>query len=216
MRDTFHHEALSRGKEAIARLSGVRLFVCGAGAVGSNLVDNLVRQGFRQITVVDSDRVEPHNVNTQTFTKDDIGAPKVEVVQAEAFRAVGAEVSVHAARLTGANVEKLVRGADLVIDGFDNHDSRRVVAEHCRANGISCLHVGLHDNYCEIVWNEVYRVPRDVAEGDVCDYPLARNLVLFAVALASECAVRFALHGTRESYSFTMKDLRVNREREAP
>ena len=43
MRDAFHHEILYRGEEALARLAAVRLAVCGAGAVGSNLVDNLVR-----------------------------------------------------------------------------------------------------------------------------------------------------------------------------
>jgi hypothetical protein len=47
---------------------------------------------------------------------------------------------------------------------------------------------------------------------DVCDYPLTRNLVQFAVALASEAVVRFALEGARENRSFSLRDLRVNAE----
>jgi len=39
MRDAFHHEALYRGQDALSRLSAVRLTICGAGAVGSNLVE---------------------------------------------------------------------------------------------------------------------------------------------------------------------------------
>ena len=45
---------------------------------------------------------------------------------------------------------------------------------------------------------------------DVCEYPLARNLIQFAVALASEVIVRFAVEGVQQSYSFTLRDLCVN------
>ena len=58
MRDKFYHEGLYRGDNALEKLGQIRLTVCGAGAVGSNLVNNLVRQGIRKITVIDFDRVE--------------------------------------------------------------------------------------------------------------------------------------------------------------
>ena len=41
---------------------------------------------------------------------------------------------------------------------------------------------------------------------------MARNLIQFAVAVASEAIVRYALHGERRSYSFTLQDLRINVE----
>ena len=47
---------------------------------------------------------------------------------------------------------------------------------------------------------------------DVCDYPLARNLIQFAVALASEAVVRFVLEGQRQDHSFTLRDLQINVE----
>lgn len=96
----------------------------------------------------------------------------------------------------------------LVIDMFDNSTSRRMVQEHCRSLGLPCLHVGLHADYAEVIWDEHYRVPQDVA-GDVCDYPLARNLILLAVAVASEVVVRFAIHGRREDYSLTLRDFSI-------
>jgi hypothetical protein len=207
-----HHEILYRGDEALARLAETRLVVCGAGAVGSNLVDNLVRQGFRRLTVIDFDRVEANNVGTQTYAESDTGAYKVAVLEAEVYRAVGVEIDAVRQRLTERNVAKLLRGADLVIDGFDNHDARALVTEHCESSGISCLHVGLSADYAEVVWNEGYRVPQDVdLEGaDVCDYAMARNLIQFAVTLASEAIVRFVLEGERQSYSFTLGDLQIN------
>jgi molybdopterin/thiamine biosynthesis adenylyltransferase len=212
--DTLHHETLYRGSDALSRLAEVQLTVCGAGAIGSNLVDNLVRQGLRHVTVIDDDRVEAHNVGTQTYAESDVGAFKVEVLQAEVFRAVGVEISAVRKRLEARNVGKLLAGADLVVDGFDNHASRALVTEHCRAERVPCVHVGLSADYAEVVWNEGYRVPRDVTEEatDVCDYPLARNVIQFAVALASEAVVRFILTGERQSYSFTLRDLRINAE----
>jgi hypothetical protein len=65
--------------------------------------------------------------------------------------------------------------------------------------------VGLYADYCEAIWDEHYRVPNDVA-GDVCEYPLARNLVLFAVALASELLVRYVLDGKMQNFSGTLTD----------
>lgn len=213
MRESFHHEALYRGKEALARLSQARLVVCGAGAVGSNLVDNLVRQGFRSIRVIDDDRVESHNVGTQTYGAGDVGAFKAEVLQADVFRAVGVEIEAERKRLTEKNADKLLEGADVVVDGFDNTASRRLVTESCRKSGTACLHVGMSADYAEVLWNEGYRVPREGAGGvDVCDYPLARNLTQFAVALASEALVRYVLTGHRQNTSFTLNDLRINIE----
>lgn len=81
MSELFLHEALYRGADALERLGRPRVTVCGAGAVGSHLVDNLARQGVRHLTVIDSDRVEAHNVGTQTYVQGDAGAFKVEMLQ---------------------------------------------------------------------------------------------------------------------------------------
>jgi tRNA A37 threonylcarbamoyladenosine dehydratase len=217
MRETFYHEALYRGEEALRKLAQTRLAVCGAGAVGSNLADNLVRQGFCRVTVIDFDRIEAHNVGTQTYAESDVGAFKVEILQAEIFRAVGVEIEAVRQRLTARNVDRLLSEADLVVDGFDNHESRALVTEHCRARGIPCVHAGLSADYAEVLWNDTYRTPQDVlAEGaNVCDYPLARNLIQFAVALTCETVLRFVLEGTQQGYSFTLRDLRINLEGEA-
>lgn len=214
MQDKFHHETHYRGAATLQKLAALRITVCGGGAIGSNLVDNLTRQGFQQLCVIDDDRIEAHNVGTQTYAASDVGAFKVEVLQAEVFRSVGLEIKAVRKRLNEANVAKLLKGAQLVVDSFDNHVSRATVTAHCRAAQIPCLHVGLNADYAESLWNDRYRVPHDVvAEGaNACDYPLARNLIQFAVALASEAIVRFVDTQQQENYSFTLRDLHVNRE----
>jgi molybdopterin-synthase adenylyltransferase len=208
MAGKFHHEQLYRGPSALARLAATRWTLCGAGALGSHLADNLVRQGFGPLRVIDRDRVEEHNVSTQLYGEADVGAWKVETLRNRLFRAAGVELEAVAKELTARNARTLLRGAGLVVETFDNSASRRLVQEHCRAENIPCLHVGLFADYAEVVWDEHYRVPADVP-GNVCDYPLARNLVLLAVALASETLVRFVLDGQRLNWSATLRDFAV-------
>jgi tRNA A37 threonylcarbamoyladenosine dehydratase len=45
-----------------------------AGALGSQLADNLARQGFQQLRVIDRDCVEEHNVSTQLYGESDVGS----------------------------------------------------------------------------------------------------------------------------------------------
>jgi molybdopterin/thiamine biosynthesis adenylyltransferase len=207
MADKFHHEAIYRGAE-FAKLAHQRLTLCGAGALGSNLADNLARQGFRDLRVIDRDRIEEHNVGTQLYGESDVGAWKVEVLKQRLFRATGVEIEVHRKGLDDRTARSLLQDGGLVVDMFDNSASRRLVQEQCRALSLPCLHVGLYADYAEVIWDERYRVPQDVG-GDVCDYPLARNLVLLAVAVASEVLIRYALAGVRQDFSVTLRDFSV-------
>jgi molybdopterin/thiamine biosynthesis adenylyltransferase len=208
MAGKFHHEQIYRGADLLARLAALRVTLCGAGAVGSNLADNLARQGLANLRAIDHDRVEEHNVSTQLYGESDVGAWKVEALRNRLFRATGVEIDTVRKELAAQNAKQLLRESGLVIDAFDNSKSRQLVQDHCRASGTPCLHVGLHADYCEVIWDEHYRVPRDVA-GDVCDYPLARNLVLLAVAVASEAVVRFAGNGARDGWTATLGDFAV-------
>lgn len=208
----FHHEEILRGKEAITKLADVQLVICGAGAIGSNLVDNLIRQGFQKIRLIDMDRVDTHNINTQTFEEGDVGALKVAACQNRVYRTVGVEIETVSKKLDAKNIKKLFKGADLVIDGFDNTESRKVVYDYCKEKSIPCLHLGLHSTYAECVWNESYKVPQEDPDGDICDYPLARNLILVAVAMGSEEIINFCL-GVKErrNLCFTLKDLKISK-----
>jgi molybdopterin/thiamine biosynthesis adenylyltransferase len=203
-----HHETIFRGADSMARLAALRVTLCGAGALGSHLADNLARQGLGSLRVIDRDRVEEHNVSTQLYGEGDVGGWKAEVLRNRIFRATGVEIDAVARELSERNARGLLKEAGLVIDTFDNSAARQLVQDQCRALERTCLHIGLNTDYGEVIWDEHYRVPRDVA-GDVCEYPLARNLVLLTVAIASEAVVRFALTGERRDWSLTLADFAV-------
>ena len=71
----FKHELEYRG-ESVMDSFHEKIVICGCGAIGSNLADNLVRTGFTNIKLVDFDRVEEHNLSTQIYTSDSIGQKK--------------------------------------------------------------------------------------------------------------------------------------------
>ena len=210
MAGKLHHEELYRGAHDIARLGEITVTLCGAGALGSNLADSLVRQGFRKLRVIDHDRVEEHNINTQIYGEDDIGAWKTDVLANRLFRAAGVEIDGVRKELTERNARKLLTDPEIVIDTFDNTASRAVVQDQCRRSGRTCLHIGLFEDYAEVIWDEAYRVPAQEGQ-DVCDYPLARNLVLLTVAVAAETLVRAALAQTYQSWTITLGDFAVRR-----
>ena len=207
----FHHEEIYRGKEAVQKLGDTLVVICGAGALGSNLAEGLVRQGFTKLRIIDMDRVEEHNLNTQTFDEADVGAKKATAVQSRAFRAVGVDIDAVDKEMTSGNIKKFLKGAGIVVDVFDNMDSRQMIQDYCRSKKVPCLHAGVNADYGEVVWDEKYRVSNANQEGDVCDYPLARNLSMFIVLIASEEIVNFCLEeGERRSHSFTLKDMKIS------
>lgn len=205
MASKYLHEEIYRGAESVAKLAKPLVTICGAGALGSHLADNLARQGFHNLRVIDRDRVEEHNVSTQLYDTVDVGAWKVEVLRNRLFRTAEIEIDAVRKELSERTVRSLLKRSDIVVDTFDNSKSRHLVQQRCRDSTTECLHIGLYADYCEAIWDGHYRVPGDV-EGDVCEYPLARNLVLFAVGLGSELLVRYVLDGNKQNYSGTLSD----------
>lgn len=209
--DTYGHEQIYRGEELFKKLSSLRIMVCGCGAIGSNLIDNMVRQGFRDIAVIDHDRIEDHNRHTQVWGKRDIGQLKATMIQRKIFYDMGVNMKTIAKRLEPSNIKKFFSGIDLVIDGFDNSESRGLVSRYCRENKIECLHAGLYQDYGEVIWDESYRVPKDAAGLDVCEYPLARNIIMMVVSVATEVVIRWLEEGEKESYVLTLKDFKISK-----
>ncbi|MDE5848409.1 MAG: tRNA threonylcarbamoyladenosine dehydratase [Muribaculaceae bacterium] len=78
----FDRTALLVGDEAMGRIARARVILFGVGGVGSWVAESLVRTGICHITLVDSDRVAPTNVNRQMpATSETIGEIKTEAAR---------------------------------------------------------------------------------------------------------------------------------------
>ncbi|ACC81736.1 ThiF family adenylyltransferase [Nostoc punctiforme] len=204
----FFHEQLYRTKAVMAKLKNYPIIICGAGALGANIAENLARSGFDKLTVIDRDRIEERNLSTQPYYRPDVGAFKAKILANNLYRAIGTKVDAKTKELTPANATQLLKDSQLIVDVFDNSVARQAVKDYAQQLSIPCLHAGLSTDYGEVIWNEFYRVPSEVND-DVCDYPLARNLVMLTVAVACEAIVSFIAIAELRNFSITQKDLTV-------
>jgi molybdopterin/thiamine biosynthesis adenylyltransferase len=210
--DLFAHESAYRTEELMKKIKHTPIVICGVGAIGSNLIETMVRQGFETITAIDMDRVESHNRNSQIWGRRDVGQLKTRALKSRVFNDMGVSVSDIPKELNESNITKIIKPAAglIVVDGFDNPESRQLVTDYCDKNRIKCLHVGLFQDYAEVIWNEFYRVPKRTEALDVCEYPLARNVVWIAVSIATEVIIRSIDKNSQENYTFTMKDFNIS------
>jgi molybdopterin-synthase adenylyltransferase len=119
------------GGRGQARLLRSHALVIGCGGIGSPLIQYLAAAGVGRLTIVDDDRVDLSNLQRQTlFGHADIGAPKAMVAAAR-VAALNPDVSVEpiVQRVREDNVEELLAGADVVVDGSDNFATRLAVAD---------------------------------------------------------------------------------------
>lgn len=206
----FLHEQRYRD---LAPVAGQLVTICGAGALGANLAEALARMGLRQLRVIDRDKIAAHNLSTQPWAQQDVGAAKVRVLAASLSRAVAARLDAHYTELTPQNARRLLQGSAVVVDAFDNIPSRAAVSAAAEALGVPCLHValGLGGDYGCGLWDAAYQIPAALPGGpaDPCDYPLTRPLALLTVGAAAEALVAFLLTGERRGFEITLRDLRM-------
>jgi len=164
----------------------MKILICGVGAIGSNLVRYLVPdlKGQHEITVLDMDTVEERNVTpgTQWYTPDQIGLPKVEAVQFNAYNTFQREIEIRNEKFTK---DLTIHDYSLVVDCFDNQEARQAIESALHMDKVMrwgdtrVLHIGFSDQFTfEIEWDEWYQVPTDITTGmDICEMPGAAGFV---------------------------------------
>jgi molybdopterin/thiamine biosynthesis adenylyltransferase len=113
------------------KLKSARIAIVGAGAIGSAAIPPLAAAGIRTLTIIDDGEVERSNLQRQTIFRDDqLGQPKAMLAAAFA-RALNPQANALAIekRLNTDNVEALIGGHDLVLDGSDNFATRLTVSD---------------------------------------------------------------------------------------
>jgi ubiquitin-activating enzyme E1 len=132
------------GKEFQEKISNVKEFLVGAGAIGCEMLKNYAMIGLAtgpngQITVTDNDSIEKSNLNRQfLFRPKDVGRQKSECA-AEAVQAMNPHLKGKITRMTdrvGPDSEdifdeKFWHGLDGVTNALDNVEARTYVDRRC-------------------------------------------------------------------------------------
>jgi len=121
------------GGEGQAKLLSSRVFMIGAGGLGSPVAYYLAAAGVGTIGIADADIVDLSNLQRQIIhNQDRVGMPKVESAR-ETIQALNPDVKVitYNHRVDEDNLREIIREYDLVIDGCDNFPTRFLVNDAC-------------------------------------------------------------------------------------
>ncbi|MGY0559522.1 molybdopterin-synthase adenylyltransferase MoeB [Luteimonas sp. A277] len=151
--DADFHERYSRhlllpeiGVEGQQRLEASRVLMLGAGGLGSPAAFYLAAAGVGTLRIADPDVVDRSNLQRQILhTEASIGTPKV----ASAAATLGAlnprtRIEAVAELVTSDNVESLLEGIDVVIDGADNFPVRYLLNDACVKLGKPLVYGAVH------------------------------------------------------------------------
>ncbi|MEM8694452.1 MAG: HesA/MoeB/ThiF family protein [Pseudomonadota bacterium] len=119
------------GGDGQKKLLHATVAIVGAGGIGSPLIQYLAAAGIGRLRIVDDDTVTLSNLQRQTlYGTRDIGQPKVDCA-ADAVDRLNPDTVVEAMneRLGAENIGGFLDGADIVVDGSDNFETRLRVAD---------------------------------------------------------------------------------------
>lgn len=134
------------GVEGQKKLEAAHVLLVGAGGLGSPAAFYLAAAGVGTIRLADDDVVDRSNLQRQILHTDArIGIAKVESAAAT-LSALNPRTVVEAVaeRITSDNVERLLDGVDVVIDGADNFPARYLLNDACVKLGKPLVYGAVH------------------------------------------------------------------------
>jgi len=132
------------GKKGQERLRRSSVLVVGCGALGTVIATQLVRAGVGTVRIVDRDFIEYHNLQRQIlFDEEDVRRqiPKAKAAE-QHLRKVNSSVEVEGivADVNYTNVQRLLQGADLIVDGLDNLETRYLLNDAALKHGVPWIY----------------------------------------------------------------------------
>jgi molybdopterin/thiamine biosynthesis adenylyltransferase/rhodanese-related sulfurtransferase len=134
------------GQEGQRKLLDARVLLIGAGGLGSPIGLYLAASGVGTIGFVDDDVVDESNLQRQVLhAADRVGMLKVDSAEMT-IRGLNPETNVvkHVERLDAGNVERLIGGYDVIVDGTDNFDTRYVLNDAAVKLGKPVVHGSIY------------------------------------------------------------------------
>jgi len=134
------------GEEGQRKLAAGRIVVVGCGALGSMIANNIVRAGVGHVLLVDRDVVELSNLPRQQLFDESHAANRVPkaVAARDRLHEINSEMELRAEVIdvTPANIEALVDGVDLILDGTDNMETRFLINDVSVKHGVPWIYGG--------------------------------------------------------------------------
>lgn len=146
-RERYHRHMMISGWDEAGqeKVKAARVFVAGAGGLGSPTSIYLAVAGVGHIAICDFDSPELSNLNRQILHSDArIGVNKAESAKMTLSELnPDIEITPITTRIEADNVDELVGDADIIVDCMDNFPTRFVLNEHAKKKAIPFVHASV-------------------------------------------------------------------------
>lgn len=118
------------GKDNLVKIQSAKVGLAGAGGLGSNCALNLVRVGFKKLTIVDFDVVTEAILDRQFYFLDQIGMKKTEALKRNLLRVnPDLELTLIDKKIEKNNVKELFGDCQIVIECLDKAECKSMLVE---------------------------------------------------------------------------------------
>jgi len=122
------------GIEGQQKLNLAEVTIFGLGGLGNLLSTYIASSGVKKINLVDFDVIEDTNLQRQiNFSSKDIGKLKVNIIEKtlkEKYPDIG--INKYSEKIIKCSqAEKIIENSDIVIDGTDNFEVRKIINKAC-------------------------------------------------------------------------------------
>ena len=127
------------GEEGQSRIAQSKVVIIGCGALGGVQAETLARAGVGELVLVDRDFVEESNLQRQIMFEESDALNRLpkSVASASRISRVNSNIQVEpiVTDVNFENVEEIIAGASLVMDGTDNFEARFLINDACVRSG---------------------------------------------------------------------------------
>ena len=113
------------------KFASAAVAVCGLGGLGSNIALSLARAGIGTLILIDFDKVDITNLHRQQYKAVQIGRYKTDALTENLLEiAPYIKIRAHTEPLTAENYERLLKGAHIICEAFDQAEAKAMLANH--------------------------------------------------------------------------------------
>jgi len=155
--ERYSKQVLFRGIGEVRQqvLTHKKVLLCGCGALGTVIADQLVRAGVGHLVIVDRDFVELSNLQRQVlYDEQDVEQrfPK-SIAAANKLQKINSSITIEpvVADIDAGNIESLARDCDLILDGTDNFEVRFLINDVSLELGIPWIYTGCIGSHGQVM-----------------------------------------------------------------
>jgi len=133
------------GEEGQRKIKQATVFIAGVGGLGGPVSMYLAAAGVGKLKICDNGYVEPSNLNRQIlFNNSNLNQEKASVAK-NTLNRLNPHIAIEhfSERISRDNIDRLVRGSEIIVDCLDNFETRYILNEYAVSKRLPFVHAGV-------------------------------------------------------------------------